>query len=81
MDVAPYQARHGPCCFARFRAGHVGGSAFSWNDTEVGGPDGWQYGQEDDKHALIGHPLSAAVNQELRDRLEEVTVQRLQLTP
>ena len=29
----------------------------------------WVYGQEDYKHALIRHPLSPALNQELRDRL------------
>ena len=29
----------------------------------------WVYGQEDYKHALIRHPLSPALNEELRDRL------------
>jgi penicillin G amidase len=32
--------------------------------------DGWQYGQEDYKHALIRHPLSPAVNEGLRSRLD-----------
>lgn len=32
--------------------------------------DDWQYGQERYKHALIRHPLSAAVNDELRRRLD-----------
>jgi len=30
----------------------------------------WRYGQEAFKHALIRHPLSAAVNPDLRDRLD-----------
>jgi len=36
------------------------------------GPDpaGWRYGQEAYKHALIRHPLSAAVSPELRERLD-----------
>ena len=36
------------------------------------GPEmaGWRYGQEDYKHALIRHPLSSAVNEELRGRLD-----------
>ena len=32
--------------------------------------DRWQYGQNDYKHVLIRHPMSAAVNLELRDRLD-----------
>jgi penicillin G amidase len=32
--------------------------------------DGWQYGQEDYKHALLRHPLSPAVNEGLRSRLD-----------
>lgn len=32
--------------------------------------DGWQYGQADYKHALLRHPLSPAVSQELRSRLD-----------
>ncbi|MDP2496666.1 MAG: penicillin acylase family protein, partial [Candidatus Palauibacterales bacterium] len=32
--------------------------------------DGWVYGQEDYKHALIRHPLSAAVNDSLRERFD-----------
>ncbi len=40
--------------------------------TEELGPDmeGWVYGQEDYKHARITHPLSPAVNDSLRERLE-----------
>ena len=36
------------------------------------GPDmkGWQYGQERYKHALIRHPLSAAVSAEVRDLID-----------
>ncbi len=36
------------------------------------GPDmaSWQYGQEAFKHVLIRHPLSAAVNDEMRAKLE-----------
>jgi len=36
------------------------------------GPEmaGWRYGQEAYKHALIRHPLSSAVNEELRGRLD-----------
>jgi penicillin amidase len=36
------------------------------------GPDmeGWRYGQADYKHALIRHPLAAAVSPELRERLD-----------
>jgi penicillin G amidase len=36
------------------------------------GPDveGWRYGQETYKHALIRHPLSPAVSPQLRDRLD-----------
>lgn len=30
----------------------------------------WQYGQEGYKHVHLRHPMSAAVNEELRDRLE-----------
>jgi penicillin G amidase len=33
-------------------------------------PDGWRYGQEAYKHALIRHPLSAAVSPGLRERLD-----------
>ncbi len=32
--------------------------------------DNWQYGQENYKHALIRHPMSAAVSLELRNRLD-----------
>jgi penicillin amidase len=40
--------------------------------TERLGPDpaGWQYGQEKFKHALIRHPLSAAVNAQTRAKLD-----------
>ncbi len=31
--------------------------------------EGWVYGQEDYKHALIRHPLAPAVNEEMRQRL------------
>ncbi len=34
------------------------------------GPEGWTYGQEGYKHIRLRHPLSDAVNQEWRDRLE-----------
>ena len=39
--------------------------------TERLGPDlkKWRYGSAENKHALIKHPLSNAVNQDLRDRL------------
>ncbi|MEX2468650.1 MAG: penicillin acylase family protein [Pseudohongiellaceae bacterium] len=33
-------------------------------------PDNWVYGQADYKHALIRHPLSPAVNENLRRRLD-----------
>ncbi|MDA1370043.1 MAG: penicillin acylase family protein [Proteobacteria bacterium] len=41
------------------------------NLREKLGPDieSWVYGQADYKHALIRHPLGAAVNEELRERL------------
>ncbi len=32
--------------------------------------DDWQYGQEDYKHILFRHPLSAAVNAQTRDKLD-----------
>ncbi|MFH1574011.1 MAG: penicillin acylase family protein, partial [Acidobacteriota bacterium] len=35
-----------------------------------GDPGRWQYGHEKFKHALIRHPLSPAVNSELRSRLD-----------
>jgi len=36
----------------------------------------WRYGQEGYKHALIRHPLSDAVNEEYRERLDVGTVAR-----
>lgn len=33
-------------------------------------PDGWRYGQEKFKHVLIRHPLSAAVDEETRVKLD-----------
>ncbi len=40
--------------------------------TERLGPDmsGWRYGQEKFKHVLIRHPLSAAVSEETRNKLD-----------
>ena len=40
--------------------------------TEKLGPDmsNWQYGQEQYKHALIRHPMTAAVSPDLRRRLD-----------
>jgi penicillin amidase len=40
--------------------------------TEKLGPDmnGWRYGQEKLKHVLIRHPLSAAVSEEVRKKLD-----------
>lgn len=35
-----------------------------------GNPEDWVYGQADYKHALIRHPLGAAVDEETRQRLE-----------
>ncbi|MDX1547185.1 MAG: penicillin acylase family protein [Rhodothermales bacterium] len=39
-------------------------------------PGGWQYGQERYKHALIRHPLSAAVAEPVRQRLDAGPVPR-----
>ncbi len=46
--------------------------------TESLGPDmdDWVYGQEDYKHALITHPLSPAVDEETRQRLDVGPVPR-----
>jgi penicillin amidase len=46
--------------------------------TKQLGPDmgKWQYGQEQYHHALISHPLSAAVNADLRTRLNAGTLPR-----
>jgi penicillin amidase len=39
--------------------------------TQLGASmDGWQYGQPSYKHALLRHPLSAAVHDTLRARLD-----------
>jgi penicillin G amidase len=63
-DLTPTQGRD------RFLAETLGQAVEVLTERLGDDMEGWHYGQEEYKHALIRHPLSAAVRDELRNRLD-----------